>query len=242
MSLPLPETAPSSEPLRETVATDSSEMGRLVLKGISKVWDKRQGPVLDAVDLALAPGALVSLIGPNGAGKTTLLRIVAGLIAPDSGTVRLDGLDPFGERREFQRRLGFLSAGQTGLDARLSVRGHLEYWARIAFVPRADRERLIEKAIERFSLSNFASRRVDRLSMGQRQRARLALAFLHEPELVLLDEAQNSMDEDGIVLLNEVLGAFTAAGGTAICCSPSRDRIEAPTDVFELHEGQLTRR
>jgi ABC-type multidrug transport system ATPase subunit len=241
MSVPLPETATSPGSLAEPTPA-RSRRDLLVLEGISKVWDKKRGPVLDAVDLELAAGALVSLIGPNGAGKTTLLRIVAGLIAPDSGSVRLDGLDPFRDRREFQRRLGFLSAGQTGLYARLSVRGHLDYWARVAFVPRPARQRLIERAIERFSLSDFASRRVDRLSMGQRQRARLAMAFLHEPKLVLLDEPQNSLDDDGILLLNRVLGEFTAAEGTAICCSPSGDRVDSPSDVLELHEGGLTRR
>ncbi len=240
MSVRLPETASTAGAPQPVRRADPGQSHRLVLEAITKAWDRKRGPVLDAVDLVLEPGTIVSLVGPNGTGKTTLLRIAAGLITADSGTVRLDGLDPRTRRREFQRRLGFLSAGQTGLYARLSVRAHLDFWATISFVPRGSRRDAVEAAIDRFSLGDLASRRVDRLSMGQRQRVRLAMAFLHEPRLVLLDEPQNSLDEDGIALLNEVLGAFAAIGGTALCCSPRGDMIDSPSEVLELRHGKLT--
>ena len=115
-------------------AVDGSE--RLVLRDVSKSWNAGRDRILDSVDLALEPGTLASLTGVNGVGKTTLLRIIAGLIAPDRGAVTVDGLSVSSQRREYQRRIGFLAAGQTGLYARFSVRQHLEYWARIAFVPR----------------------------------------------------------------------------------------------------------
>lgn len=215
------------------------DRARLELAGVSKAWDRGRRRVLEGVDLKLESGTLLSLTGGNGAGKTTLLRIVAGLIGADSGTVRLDGFDPFRQRRQFQRRLGFLSAGQTGLYARISVDAHLDYWARIALLPRQDRRRLIAQAIRTFELGELRGRRVDRLSMGQRQRVRLAMAFLHEPRLVLLDEPQNSLDEGGIALLNRVMVDFTRGGGTVVCCSPSGEHIEAPDEVLELREGRL---
>ena len=215
------------------------EGGRLELSGVSKTWDRRRPPVLDDVDLTVEPGTLVSLIGGNGAGKTTLLRIAAGLIGADAGTVRLDGLEPFQQRRQFQRKLGFLSAGQSGLYARLPVEAHLEYWARIALLPRHDRPRVISQAVREFQLGDLIGRRVDRLSMGQRQRVRLAMAFLHEPRLVLLDEPQNSLDNDGIALLNDVIAGFTRERGTVICCSPGGDRIEGAGETLELRNGKL---
>jgi len=225
----------------KTPVTAVASVERLVLSGVSKTWEPEAGPVLDRVDIALGAGALVALIGSNGAGKTTLLRIAAGLIGPDEGRVRLDGFDPFSDRREFQQRLGYLSAGQGGLYARISITGHLEYWARIAFVPRASRRNAIEGAIERFQLRDIASRRVDRLSTGQRQRARLAMAFLHDPTLVLLDEPQSSLDEEGIHVLNDVLAQYVDAGGTAVCCSPRGENIDSPSYVLDLHDGRLTR-
>ena len=107
----------------------------LVARGIAKRWGKRP-PVLDSVDLELHPGVVVGLVGQNGAGKTTLLRVMAGLIDADSGDVRLEGLSPKKDRREYQKRIGFASAGQGGLYARLSVRNHLDYWARLALLRR----------------------------------------------------------------------------------------------------------
>jgi ABC-2 type transport system ATP-binding protein len=212
---------------------------RLAAVGVSKRWDERV--ILDRVDLALEPGALVGLVGANGVGKTTLLRILAGLIYAASGTVTLDGLDVRNDERAYKARLGFVSAGQTGLYARLTVEQQLDYWARIAFVPRRSRPGAVARAIARFGLDELRRRRVDRLSMGQRQRVRLAMGFLHEPTLVLLDEPQTSLDPAGIQRLTETLTEFAAAGGTAIWCAPTDADIPLPLDrVLSLSEGRLT--
>lgn len=214
---------------------------RLAVRAVSKSWDRGRQRVLDAVDLVLEPGMLTSLVGSNGAGKTTFLRIVAGLIAPDSGTVTVDGLQPERDRREYQRRIGFLSAGQTGLYARFTVIQHLRYWARIAFVDRGRRAAAVERSLERFALEPIASKRADRLSMGQRQRVRLAMTFLHEPRLVLLDEPRASLDDDGRGALVATLDAFVGDGGAAIWCAPAADEIELPVaHALTLANGRLT--
>jgi ABC-2 type transport system ATP-binding protein len=213
---------------------------RLALHGVTKRWDRRKPPVLDGIELALEPGRLVSIVGGNGVGKTTLLRIAAGLIFPDSGTVHVDGLDPGRDRREYQRRVGFLSAGSSGLFARLSPAAHLDYTARLALLPRERRRTACAAAIERFQMGDFANRRVDRTSMGQRQRLRLALALVHEPSVVLLDEPWNSLDEEGVDMLLSTLADVGARGGTTICCSPTGDVIEAHADVtYVLEEGRV---
>jgi ABC-2 type transport system ATP-binding protein len=225
---------------RPLVAVPSIVSGprRLSLQGVCKSWSGR--PILDSVDLEVEAGRLVALVGANGVGKTTLLRIVAGLIGADRGTVRLDGIDVFADRREYQRRLGFLSAGQTGLYARLSVRDQLDYWARLAFVPRSERKGAIDRSIERFALGDIRSQRVERLSMGQRQRVRLAMAFLHEPRLVLLDEPRTSLDAAGIDIVNEALGDFVSSGGTAVWCAPDADDLSLPaSSVYALSAGRV---
>ena len=113
-------------------APDDAASGRrgegtaaLVLRDIAKALGGR--PVLERVDVCVEEARSAWIAGQNGAGKTTLLRIAAGLITPDRGTVRLRGLDPERTRREYQRKVGFLGAGDRGLYARLSVRQNLDF-------------------------------------------------------------------------------------------------------------------
>jgi ABC-2 type transport system ATP-binding protein len=214
---------------------------RLVVRGVCKSWNGVRFPILDSIELALEPGRLVSLVGANGAGKTTLLRIVAGLISPDTGTVVVDGLSPRSQRREYHRRIGFLTAGQSGLYARFSVQDHLEYWARIAFVPRRERRKAVDRTLRRFGLERMSTQRADRLSMGQRQRVRLAMTFLHDPSLVLLDEPHTSLDPDGLELLHEAVSTFVERGGTGIWCAPAAAEVHVSVDAaLVLADGRLT--
>lgn len=211
--------------------------------GIVKRWRGLECPVLDGVDVELAPGRAVHIAGRNGIGKTTLLRILAGLIAADEGRVRAHGLDPRLDRREYQRCVALLSAGDRGLYARLSVRLHLDLWARISFVPKEQRSRLIEESIERFSLAELMGRRVDRLSMGQRQRLRLAGLLLDSPKVVLLDEPRNSLDDEGLQMLIAALGELLADGSSLLWCSPSGETADLSFEsTYVLESGMLVRR
>jgi ABC-2 type transport system ATP-binding protein len=209
----------------------------LQLRAVSKRWRKQPRPVLDDVDLGVAPGTAVLLTGANGAGKTTLLRLAAGVIAPDRGTVTVRGLSPERSRREFSRRIAFLSAGGSGLYARLSVRRHLDLAARLALLGPGERAAAIEHAINAFDLGPLADNRADRLSMGQRQRVRVAMAFLHEPDLALLDEPSTSLDERGVGLLRSALTRLLARGGAAIWCEPSGARAEFAFDRKLMLKG-----
>jgi ABC-type multidrug transport system ATPase subunit len=196
--------------------------------------------VLDALELVLAPGEVALVEGRNGAGKTTLLRIAAGLISANRGAVSVYGLDPERDRREFRRRVALLSAGDRGLYARLTVRQNLEFWAALALIPRRRRGRAIDRAIARFSLEDLSGRRVDRISSGQRQRVRLAMTFLHDPALVLLDEPTTSLDDEGIARVCEELAELTACGGAALWCAPSGAVAQLPVDrKYILSEGAL---
>jgi ABC-2 type transport system ATP-binding protein len=193
--------------------------GLLVLRGVVKAWGDRR--VLDGIDLTLEPGQLVRILGANGAGKTTLLRVATGMIRPDGGDVALRGLHPERDRARFLSGVGFLSAGDGGLYARLSSRRHLELCADLSLIPRPRRSEAIAEAIDAFELAGFLDRRVQRISTGQRQRTRLALAFLHHPDVVLLDEPGNSLDDDGLALLDRHLGALRLRGGACLWCAPS---------------------
>jgi ABC-2 type transport system ATP-binding protein len=222
------------------VLREATEPALLVLRGVSKTWRDGAGTVLDSIDLDIRPGSLVSLVGANGVGKTTFLRVVAGLITADSGTVSLAGLTARSARREYQRRVGFLQAGQSGLYARYSVREHLAFWARIAFVPRSHRRDAVEQSMHSFGLESLGARRADRLSTGQRQRLRLALTFLHDPPLVLLDEPNTSLDSDGVELLHAAVSKAVLRGSATVWCAPTADDVSVPADAaFALADGKV---
>jgi ABC-type multidrug transport system ATPase subunit len=209
------------------------------MQGVGKQWPK--GPVvLDDVNLDLPAGTVTWIGGTNGAGKTTLLRVAAGLIRPDTGSIRLDGLDPERQRDEFQRRLGFISAVSVGLYARLTVRDHLDFWARLFYLPRAARKEAEARVAEAFGLTDLLDRRVDRLSMGQRQRVRLALAFMHSPRLVLLDEPATSLDSVALDLLRGAIDDAAAGGGICLAVGPEGVPTGVPASrTLLLRDGRL---
>ena len=218
---------------------DGAPRELLAVHGLGKAWGKRT--ILEDLELVLVAGALIGIGGANGIGKTTLLRICAGLIAADRGIVDLDGLHPRRDRARYQARVGFLSAGDRGLYARLTAMQHPELWGRVSLLGRRRLRDSIERTIERLDLSELVGQRMDRLSMGQRQRVRLAMAFLHEPDVILLDEPLNSLDAHGRELLLGCIADLKARGGGCVWCAPSVDD-EAPFDLRLALEGGRLRR
>ena len=202
-------------------------------------WKGPKPPILDGVDLALGEGEVTWVGGRNGAGKTTLLRLAAGILLPQRGSVHIGDL-PSHARGTYQRKIGFLSAGDRGLQARMRVRQQLDYWARLAYVDPKRRSQMVALNLERFGLVEFADRRVDRMSMGQRQRIRLAMAFLHEPQVILLDEPRNSLDDEGYALLAAQSELAAARGATILWCSPrGEDRVIECDASYSLEDGKL---
>jgi ABC-2 type transport system ATP-binding protein len=212
----------------------------LELWNVTKTWRGGAVPVLDDVDFQIEAGTAAWLVGRNGAGKTTLLRIAAGLIFPDSGMVWAQDLHPHRDRRAYQRAIGFLSAMNAGLYARVSVRRHLDLWGRLAGLGRDERAAAAERATADWDLTDLLDRRVDRLSMGQRQRVRLAGTFLHDPTVVLLDEPRNSLDDEGERMVHAAVQRVLDMGGAVLWAGP---KGEAPpvqvTARYELEGSRL---
>jgi ABC-2 type transport system ATP-binding protein len=237
-----PAAVASLEDARKARAAQGDDAFPLTLRNVTKRWPKSQAPVLLGVDLTLDLGTRTWIGGRNGVGKTTLLRIAAGLIYPDRGRAQVWGRTATESHSRYQQAVSFLPAGDRGLYARLTVRRQLEFWARIALIPAAEVRPKVEETIDTFDLRELADRRVDRMSMGQRQRLRIAMTFLTEPEVVLLDEPLTSLDSEGAVLLHEAIEGLIARHGAVLWCSPSCESLDQPfDDRWVLYEGRLER-
>lgn len=229
--------APTSSPAQRPA---DSDLDGLRLDGVSHRWRTSATPVLDRIHLEVPTGTMAWVGGRNGIGKTTLLRVAAGVLLAQQGTVSFRGASPQGQRRRYASQVGFLSAGDRGLTARLRVEQQLDLQARLAYVPREERATRVRAAMAEFGLDERAGQRVDRLSQGWRQRVRLAMALVHEPKLVLLDEPSNSLDDAGAELLARRIAQRLGDGASVLWCSPREDEGRGLAHrTYELLDGRL---
>jgi len=211
--------------------------GTLVsLEGVTKHWGDRL--ILDAIDLELRPGTVVHVGGGNGAGKTTLLRIASGVILPEEGRTCFRGADIERDLAAYQKDVGLLSAGDRGLYARLTVSQNLDFWGGLAALSRRRRRERISRVLADFEIADLVDQRVDRLSMGQRQRVRLAMTFLHEPAVAFLDEPKTSLDDPGTKLLDCAIERQLDNGGAILVVSPEVGDTALGTS-WVLDDGRL---
>jgi putative ABC transport system ATP-binding protein len=176
-----------------------------------RVGDGEIVRAVDGVSLSVAAGELVALYGPSGSGKTTLLMLIAGLLAPDSGSVKVNGRDvsrlSARERAHYRRsELGFI---RQSLDLIPGVRADDNAALKLlASTGRRDAQRRVAPLLERLGLNGRAQQRAEQLSMGERQRVMIARALSTGPSLVLADEPTGSLDTDRgrevLCLLTEV--------------------------------------
>lgn len=156
------------------------------------------------------------ILGPNGAGKTTLFRVGAGVLPPDTGTVRVEGVDPF-ETPEIKRSIGYLPHG-TPLNHRLTVRENLDYWGRVHGFDTETRAAHIDRVADTMDLTDLLSRPGTNLSRGQKQRVTIARCLLPNPAVIFLDEPTTGLDPTAATALRERL-ADLADEGRALCYS-----------------------
>jgi ABC-2 type transport system ATP-binding protein len=182
---------------------------------ISKRYGAR--PALDGVSLSVAAGEVLGLLGPNGAGKSTLISIIAGLLRPDSGEVLVDGIDVGRHPESAAGRIG-LGSQDTSLYEVLTVGENLAFFAELFGLRRRARAARIEELTSAFQLKPLIDRPAFQLSGGERRRLHTAIAFVHHPPLLLLDEATVGADvETRAALLDTVRAA--ADDGTAVLYS-----------------------
>jgi sodium transport system ATP-binding protein len=202
---------------------------------------KRFGPVaaVDGVSLSVASGEIVGLLGPNGAGKTTTLRMLAGILTPDRGHVRVGGLDIHERPREAKRRIGFLS-GDTQLYQRLSTREVLRYFGRLYGMAEPRIEARTAQLVRELEMGEFAERPCGTLSSGQKQRANIARAFLHEPDLLILDEPTVALDVVSGQFIVESIRRQREAGRGVLFSTHIMSEAEYLCDrILLIHRGHV---
>ncbi len=203
---------------------------------IAGVW-KYYGdfPALSAISFDVEPGTCMALLGRNGAGKTTLLRILAGLSRPGRGAVKILGTDV--RDRSTRLSLGVLGHGIALYDE-LSAAENLRLFAEIYGV--ADAHRAASEWLERTGLDKVRDGLVREFSRGMRQRLAVARAFLHSPEVLLLDEPFTALDDRAIALLQSLLRDAIAEGRTVVLSTHQlREALELATHVTLLVRGRL---
>ncbi|MFE7812870.1 ATP-binding cassette domain-containing protein [Streptomyces sp. NPDC057433] len=209
----------------------------LSARGVSKCYGSTIA--LEHVDLEIMPGKVVGLLGPNGAGKSTLMSLIAGLLRIDSGEIEVWGHSVARNPRPARRDLG-LAPQTLGVYPSLTVRQNLRFFADMAGLRRSLSRSRIEELAESLGLAPLIERRVFQLSGGEQRRVHTAMALLHRPRLVLLDEPTAGVDvETRTRLIDHVRGL--AATGTAVCYSTHYlPEIEAlDCEVAVLHQGRI---
>lgn len=188
---------------------------------------------IEEIDLVAASGQVTALVGPNGAGKTTLLLILATLLKPDRGEIRVAGNDPVAEPAKVRAQLGWMP-DSFGLYETLTARELLEFAAAAYRIPRAHARARAVELLQLAHLAEFADRPVHVLSRGQKQRLGLARALIHDPEVLLLDEPAAGLDPRSRIELRALLRALAAQGRTLLVSSHVLSELEEIADCVVL--------
>ncbi len=188
------------------------------------------------VSFRAVPGKITGLLGPNGAGKTTTMKLLFGLLRSQAGTITWQGA-PVGypERRSF----GYMPESRS-LYASMRVEDQLVYFARHHGLESGEAQQAVSEWLERLGVADFARRRLESLSLGERQRVQLVAAFAHSPGLAVLDEPFSGLDLLAVDTVNDTLRTAAAAGAAVVISSHQLDLVEdLCAEVTVLDHGRV---
>ena len=224
-------------------------MPAIEIEGLRRVYEISTGVIrrrkkdvvaLDRVDLEVQQGELFGLLGPNGAGKTTLTKILATILLPSAGRVRVLGMDVVTQEAALRPRLGILFGGERGLYWRLSGRQNIQYFADLYRVPPQVSARRIPELLELVGLADRADERVEGYSRGMKQRLHVARCLVHDPELLLMDEPTIGLDPVAAREIRGIIRDLKDQGKTIFLTSHYMYEIDALCDrVAVLNKGKV---
>ncbi len=206
----------------------------LVLDGLRKSFGRITA--LDGCSLGVAPGGMVGFLGPNGAGKTTAMRSVFRLVALDGGSVTWSGrpID-----LATMQRFGYMPE-ERGLYPKMTVASQVGYFGRLHGMPGREADAAAAQLLEELGLESRRDDKVQDLSHGNQQRVQLAIALVHDPELLVLDEPFSGLDPVAAATMAGVLSARAAEGAAVLFSSHQLDVVEdLCRDVVVIHQGRV---
>lgn len=203
---------------------------------------KRFGPqgaeALKSVTMQVSSGSITGLVGPDGAGKTTLIRIMAGLLQPSDGEVRVNGLDPLTQSGALRETIGYMPQ-KFGLYEDLSVQENLELYADLRNVVGKEREKSFENLLRFTDLTSFTDRHAGKLSGGMKQKLGLACTLLGSPKVLLLDEPGVGVDPISRRELWKMVRELSRSGMTVVWSTAYLDEAELCDEVHLMAQGEI---
>lgn len=198
-----------------------------------------QTPALNGVSMSIDSGTFVGVLGPNGAGKTTLFQIVTGLLGQDQGAVELFGMTHAENGPDIRRRIGIVYQDVT-VDLDLSVGANLRFHGKLFGLAAKQLSARIETLSRQFGLSNFIKRPVRDLSGGERRKVEIARALIHQPGILLLDEASAGLDPPSRLALIKTIQKLAKDQGVAVLwASHLVDEVENADQIIVLSKGLI---
>jgi sodium transport system ATP-binding protein len=185
-------------------------------KGLLRRGNKKTILAVEDVSFTAPNGAITGVLGPNGAGKTTTMRMIAGLIKPDAGTIRVDGLDVVADPLPALKRMGVLSDAK-GIYPRLTARENIIYYGRMHGMTADEANARAEELARVLDMQALLDRRTLGFSTGERMKTALARALVHDPDNIILDEPTNGLDVLATRALRNALQALRSPEGGAKC-------------------------
>ena len=198
---------------------------------IQKIYGSRK--VVKGISLEVSQGEIVGLLGPNGAGKTTLIRIINRIIHQDEGNITFDGEEL---KDKHLQRIGYLPE-ERGLYKKMKVKEQLAYFASLRNYTNAKKE--IDEWLEKFSLSEWANKKVEELSKGMQQKVQFINAVLHQPEFIILDEPFSGFDPVNVALVIEEIRRLNENGSTILYSTHRMESVEELCDdILMINKAQ----
>jgi ABC-2 type transport system ATP-binding protein len=201
---------------------------------------KRFGSVtaLDRLTLDIRCGEVFGLLGPNGSGKTTFMRLLAGYLLPSAGRLAVAGLDTVRDSLAVRRRIGYVPESAP-LYRQMRVGEFLAFMARLRGLPERAVAAAVERVVDQLALSAVVEKPTRALSRGYRQRAALAQALIHDPDILILDEPTNGLDPRQIIEMRELIRSL-AGRHTVLMSSHILSEVEKTADrVAVMLDGRL---
>lgn len=196
---------------------------------------KRYGKftAVDGINLTIPAGELYGLLGPNGAGKTTTMRMIAGILQPTSGTIRIAGINLRTRPLEAKSRLGFIPDRPYVYD-KLTGAEFLRFVSGLYGQGGTEIERRIDELLELFELTPWKDELTESYSHGMRQKLIISSALVHRPEVIVVDEPMVGLDPKSARLLKDLLREFVARGGTVLMSTHTLEIAEAMCDRIAI--------